>query len=111
MLAVYQAVLAAGEHARSGQGPSLIDCLTYRWRGHSKSDRNLYRTPEEIEEWKHNCPIRRFKQVLVDAAVMTRDEVEAIDQAAKAAIDRAAEEALTFPEPSPENMEDEVYAP
>ena len=110
VLAVYEAVMAAGEYARSGQGPSLIDCLSYRWRGHSKSDRNLYRTSQEIDEWKHKCPIRRFKQVLVDAAVMTGDEAEAIDQAAKVAIDRAAEEALTFPEPSPENMEDEVYA-
>jgi pyruvate dehydrogenase E1 component alpha subunit len=110
VLAVYEAVMAAGERARSGQGPSLIDCLSYRWRGHSKSDRNLYRTHEEIEEWKHKCPIRRFKQVLVEAAVMTGDEAEAIDQAAKAAIDRAAEEAQTMPEPSPENMEDEVYA-
>jgi TPP-dependent pyruvate/acetoin dehydrogenase alpha subunit len=111
VLAVYEAVLAAGERARSGQGPSLIDCLSYRWRGHSKSDRNLYRTHEEIEEWKLKCPIRHFKQLLVEAAVMTRDGVEAVDQAAKAAIDRAAEEALTFPEPSPENMEAEVYAP
>jgi pyruvate dehydrogenase E1 component alpha subunit len=111
VLAVYEAVLAAGEYARSGQGPSLIDCLSYRWRGHSKSDRNLYRTHEEIEEWKAKCPIRRFKQVLTEGAVMTRDETEAIDQAAKSAIDRAAEEAQTFPEPSPENMEAEVYAP
>ncbi|MGE5374430.1 MAG: thiamine pyrophosphate-dependent dehydrogenase E1 component subunit alpha [Bacteroidota bacterium] len=111
VLAVYEAVLEADERARSGQGPSLIDCLTYRWRGHSKSDRNLYRTAQEIDEWKHKCPIRRFKKVLVDSAVMTEEEVEAIDQAAKTAIDRAAEEALTFPEPSPENMEEEVYAP
>jgi acetoin:2,6-dichlorophenolindophenol oxidoreductase subunit alpha len=111
VLAVYAAVKAAVEHARSGQGPSLVDCLSYRWRGHSKSDRNLYRTPQEIEDWKLKCPIRHFKQVLVDGAVMTRDQVEALDQTAKAAVDRAAEEALTFPEPSPENMEDEVYAP
>ena len=92
-------------------GPTLIEAKTYRWRGHSKSDRNLYRTQQEIEEWKHKCPIRRFKKVLVDAAIMTNDEVEGIDQAAKTAVDRAAEEAQTFPEPSPENMEDEVYAP
>jgi pyruvate dehydrogenase E1 component alpha subunit len=111
VLAVYEAVAAAVEYARSGQGPSLVDCLSYRWRGHSKSDRNLYRTAQEIEEWKHKCPIRRFKQTLVDAAVMTREEVEAIDQAARVAVDRAAEEALTFPEPSPDHMEDEVYAP
>jgi acetoin:2,6-dichlorophenolindophenol oxidoreductase subunit alpha len=111
VLAVYEAVTTAGEHARSGQGPSLIDCKSYRWRGHSKSDRNLYRTAQEIEEWKQKCPIRRFKQVLVDAGLMTIDEAEEIDRAAKAAVDAAAEEALTFPEPSPENMEDEVYAP
>lgn len=111
VLAVYEAVLEADERARSGEGPSLVDCLSYRWRGHSKSDRNLYRTAQEIDDWKHKCPIRRFKKVLVDAAVMTSDEVEALDQAAKTAVDRAAEEALTFPEPSPENMEDEVYAP
>ena len=110
VLAVYEAVKEAGERARAGEGPSLVDCLTYRWRGHSKSDRNLYRTNQEIEEWKHKCPIRRFKNTLVDAAVMTREEVEALDQAAKTAIDRAAEEAQTFPEPSPENMEEEVYA-
>ncbi len=111
VLAVYEVVRQAGERARAGEGPSLIDCQSYRWRGHSKSDRNLYRTHEEIEDWKARCPIQRFKQVLVDAAVMTNEEVEALDQAGKTAIDRAAEEALTFPEPSPENMEDEVYAP
>ena len=111
VLAVYEAVLAADERARSGQGPSLVDCLTYRWRGHSKSDRNLYRTAQEIEEWKHKCPIKRFKNVLVEGGAMTRAEVEGIDQAAKTAVDRAAEEAQTFPEPSPENMEEEVYAP
>lgn len=111
VLAVYEAVLEADERARSGEGPSLVDLLSYRWRGHSKSDRNLYRTAQEIDDWKHKCPIKRFKKVLVDAAVMTTDEVEALDQAAKTAVDRAAEEALTFPEPSPENMEDEVYAP
>lgn len=111
VLAVYEAVMEAGERARAGQGPSLIDCFSYRWRGHSKSDRNLYRTNQEIDEWKQKCPIRRFKQVLVDGGTMTKDEVEGIDQNAKAAVDRAAEEAQTFPEPSPENMEDEVYAP
>lgn len=110
VLAVYEAVLEAGERARQGEGPSLIDCITYRWRGHSKSDRNLYRTSQEIEEWKQKCPIKRFKNVLVKAAVMTVEEVEALDLAAQAAIDRAAEEAQTLPEPSPESMEEEVYA-
>jgi pyruvate dehydrogenase E1 component alpha subunit len=111
VLAVCQTVAAAVEHARSGAGPSLIENVTYRWRGHSKSDRNLYRTQEEIETWKERDPIKRFKEVLVEAGVMEGEEAEAIDREAKATIDRAAAEALTFPEPSPENMEDEVYAP
>jgi acetoin:2,6-dichlorophenolindophenol oxidoreductase subunit alpha len=111
VLAVFETVRAAGEYARTGSGPSLVDCKSYRWRGHSKSDRNLYRTPQEIEEWKQRCPILRFKKVLVDAGMMSQEEVEALDEAAKQAVDLAAEVALTFPEPSPENMEDEVYAP
>jgi len=111
VLAVYQVTGSAVQRARDGHGPSLIENYTYRWRGHSKSDRNVYRTPEEIEAWKQRCPIRRFKEVLVQAERMNAEEVEAIDQEARATIDRAAEEALTLPEPSPDNLEDEVYAP
>lgn len=111
ILAVYQATRTAIDRARAGEGPSLVENVTYRWRGHSKSDRNLYRTQEEIDDWKTRDPIVRFKKILVEARVMTHEEVEAIDRQAKATIDQAAEEALSFPEPSPENMEDEVYAP
>jgi pyruvate dehydrogenase E1 component alpha subunit len=111
VLAVYRSVREAIERARQGSGPSLVDNVTYRWRGHSKSDRNLYRTQAEIDNWRARCPIVRFEGVLSEYGVMTEDELEAIDQAAKETIDRAAEEAATMPEPSPENMEDEVYAP
>jgi TPP-dependent pyruvate/acetoin dehydrogenase alpha subunit len=111
VLAVYEVVKEGVERARAGEGPSFIENVTYRWRGHSKSDRNLYRTQEEIDEWRKKCPIVRFKKVLVEAELFKADEVEAIDQQAKATIERAAETALEMPEPSPENMEDEVYAP
>ncbi len=111
VLAVYQVTQAAVERARKGEGPAFIENYTYRWRGHSKSDRNVYRTQAEIEEWKQRCPIARFKQLLIEAHVMTQQEVDAIDAQAKEAIERAAEEALTCPEPSPENLEAEVYAP
>ena len=111
VLAVCQAVGTAIERARAGEGPSLVETHTYRWRGHSKSDRNVYRTQEEIEDWRKRCPIVRFKQVLKEAEIMNAEELEAIDLEAKATIDRAAEEALTYPEPSPDNLEDEVYAP
>jgi pyruvate dehydrogenase E1 component alpha subunit len=71
----------------------------------------VYRTQEEIESWKQRCPIRQFKRVLQEAGVMSAEELETVDREAKATIDRAAEEALTLPEPSPDNLEDEVYAP
>ncbi len=110
ILGVYQIVSEAVERARSGEGPTLIENITYRWRGHSKSDRNLYRTKEEIAEWMERCPINSFKELLIESKVMTSEEVDQIDRKAKEVIDLAAEEAITFPEPSPENMEDEVYA-
>jgi len=111
LLAVYQVVQAAAGRARAGEGPSLVENYTYRWRGHSKSDRNVYRTQAEIEDWKQRCPIVRFKQVLSEASVMSAADLEAIDARARATIDQAAEAALTFPEPSPDNLEEEVYAP
>lgn len=111
VLGVYQIVSEAVTRARSGEGPTLIENITYRWRGHSKSDRNLYRTKEEIAEWMERCPINSFKSLLIETQIMDQEEVDEIDRLAKETIDLAAEEALKFPEPSPENMEDEVYAP
>ncbi|NTU74862.1 MAG: thiamine pyrophosphate-dependent dehydrogenase E1 component subunit alpha [Anaerolineaceae bacterium] len=110
VLAVYTAVKDAVDYARSGEGPSLVENLTYRWRGHSKSDRNLYRTTEEIAEWQKNDPIPRFANTLLENNILTKEEIEAIDHLAEEKILKAAETAITFPEPSPENMEAEVYA-
>ena len=111
VLGVFQIVSEAVTRARSGEGPTLIENITYRWRGHSKSDRNLYRTKEEIAEWMERCPINSFKSLLIETQIMDQGEVDEIDRLAKETIDLAAEEALKLPEPSPENMEDEVYAP
>jgi TPP-dependent pyruvate/acetoin dehydrogenase alpha subunit len=111
VLAVYRAVKIAVERARAGEGISLVENLTYRWRGHSKSDRNLYRTSEEIKEWQQNDPIVRFAKLLIECRVIDPAEFEQLDEKCKNAITRAAETALTFPEPDPQNMEEEVYAP
>ncbi len=111
VLAVYQAVKIAIERARSGQGISLVENLTYRWRGHSKSDRNLYRTSDEIKEWQQNDPIVRFAKLLIDCRVIDQAEFDRLDKKSKDTITQAAETALTFPEPDPQNMEEEVYAP
>jgi TPP-dependent pyruvate/acetoin dehydrogenase alpha subunit len=111
VFAVYNAVSTAVKYVREGNGPYLVENLSYRWRGHSKSDRNLYRTPEEIAEWQAFDPIPRFASALVSAKILTEEEVKQIEEQAKKTIEAAAEEALKLPEPSPENMEAEVYAP
>ena len=111
VLAVYAGVKPAVERARSGAGPSLIENVTYRWRGHSKSDRNLYRTDNEIQDWMEKDPIVRFKRLLIESERVNESEVEHIDRQAFETVEHAAEEAMTFSEPDPTYMEDEVYAP
>lgn len=110
-IAVNIAVQKAVARARKGEGPSLVESLTYRWRGHSKSDRNLYRTAEEIEEWKRFDPIPRFAGVLMQYHVLDEQEVDTIDQCAQKAIQDATEIAISFPQPDPASVEDFVYTP
>ncbi|WP_429069498.1 thiamine pyrophosphate-dependent dehydrogenase E1 component subunit alpha [Bosea sp. OAE752] len=96
--------------ARSGEGPSLIECKTYRWRGHSKSDRNLYRSKEEIEEWRAQDPIRRLEDELkahdrFDAAALMK-----LEEDAQRDIDAAVEFARACPDPDPKDLTRDVYA-
>jgi pyruvate dehydrogenase E1 component alpha subunit len=111
LLAVKEAVQEAVDRARSGGGPSLVVNNTYRYRGHSKSDRNRYRTQAEIEEWQRKDPIRRFKQLLLDREILEEDEIEAIEKAAYAAIESARQFAESSPEPDMATILEGVYAP
>ncbi len=95
--AVAEASVAAIERARRGEGPSLIECKTYRHRGHSKSDRNRYRTKEEIDEWIAKDPIGRFEAQLVDCGVLTRDSIAAILNE----VDREIADGIAFAKDSP----------
>jgi len=110
VLAVYDAALEAVSRARAGDGPTLVECLTYRWKGHSKSDQELYRTKEEIETWKNRDPIRRFRGLLVDEGVINREEDAEIEEAAKRIIDEALEFAQASPEPALDTILEGVYA-
>jgi pyruvate dehydrogenase E1 component alpha subunit len=110
VLAVYEAVSQAVKRAREGKGPSLIENVTYRWRGHSKSDANRYRTREEIETWKQKCPIESFHARLIEEGVLTEEEADQIEQEAYAAIDGAVAFADASPEPALETIEEGVYA-
>ena len=106
---VAEAVAAATAHARTGKGPSLIECKTYRTRGHSRSDRNRYRSKEEIEEWVGRDPIPRFEAELVAHGIVTQDEVTAIREAAEAEIAAGIEFARTGTDPNPGEVTRDVY--
>ncbi|HID88873.1 MAG TPA: pyruvate dehydrogenase (acetyl-transferring) E1 component subunit alpha [Anaerolineae bacterium] len=110
VMAVYEAVKEAVDRARAGKGPTLVENITYRWRGHSKSDVNRYRTREEIEAWKKKCPIRRFRARLIEEGVLTEKEADRIRDEAYAAVDAAVAFAEASPEPSLDTIEEGVYA-
>jgi pyruvate dehydrogenase E1 component alpha subunit len=110
LAAVVAAVRPAVERARSGNGPTLVECKTYRLRGHSKSDRNLYRTKEEIEAWRENDAIRRLETEMLAHNRFTEAELRAIDEAAQRTIDSALEFAKASPDPDPRELTRDVYA-
>ncbi len=106
---VAEAVDAAVARARAGDGPSLVENLTYRWRGHSKSDRNRYRTKEEISEWMGRDPIARMVSMLVEHKVISKDEVSAIEAEAEQIINEAIAFAAASPDPKTEEATRDVY--
>lgn len=110
LFAVIAAAHEACARARRGEGPSLLECKTYRWRGHSKSDRNLYRSKEEIETWRGLDPIRRLCDALVEDRLLTVAETDMIEAEAAAEIDAAVEFARQSPDPDPADLERDVYA-
>jgi pyruvate dehydrogenase E1 component alpha subunit len=108
--AVYEATAQAVEHARAGNGPTLIEAVTYRWKGHSKSDQNLYRTREEIESWRQRDPIDRFEHALLEAETLTQAEVQAVRDQARDAVRDAVRVGQQGPPPSRDLLA-AVYAP
>ncbi len=109
-LAVYDAVLTAAERARSGEGPTLVECITYRWRGHSRSDRQLYRTRDEIKEWREKDPITRLAGKLIKAKMLTEDEQVAIKEKTRQSIEDAMVYAEASPAPDVSTVMEGVYA-
>jgi pyruvate dehydrogenase E1 component alpha subunit len=106
---VFEAAKVAVERARAGPGPTLIECLTYRHKGHSKSDKNLYRTKEEIEEWKTKDPIGRFETKLVEAGTMTQAEVEEISETVRNSVRTAIQDASNAPDSDPGELLSSVF--
>ena len=76
--AVFDAVTEAVARARAGSGPTLIEAVTYRHKGHSKSDQNLYRTREEIDAWRAKDPIGRFETALLESKTLAQEDIDAV---------------------------------
>jgi pyruvate dehydrogenase E1 component alpha subunit len=106
VIAVYKAVQEAAKRAREGNGPTLIEAVTYRWRGHSKSDRQLYRTREEVKSWMGKDPIHRFAKLLD----VNDEEFKKIEAQAKEEIRKAVEFAEASPEPDVATILEGIYA-
>jgi pyruvate dehydrogenase E1 component alpha subunit len=108
---VAEAALEAIARAREGKGPTLIECKTYRTRGHSRSDRNRYRTKEEIEAWKARDPISYFEESLAEQGLVNAKEAIAIREAAEAEIAAAIAFAQAGTDPSPDDVTRDVHTP
>ncbi len=107
---VYEAATQAIERARSGGGPTLLEAVTYRWKGHSKSDKNLYRTREEIAEWKERDPIAAFLASVTEAQSLDKEALAAIAQDAKEAVRESVRTGNAAPDSRADELLSAVYA-
>ncbi|MCJ7830894.1 MAG: thiamine pyrophosphate-dependent dehydrogenase E1 component subunit alpha [Desulfobacterales bacterium] len=112
VIAVHEAAVAAVQRGRKGQGPTLLECKTYRHHGHTEGDPGTaYRSKEEVAEWKSKDPIPRFEKRLVEMKILTAKKCEAIKQSIAAELAAGVEFAENSPYPEPGDLTTDVYAP
>jgi pyruvate dehydrogenase E1 component alpha subunit len=112
VMEVYNAASKAVRRARAGEGPTLIECKTYRWRGHHEGDPNQgarYRTKEEINMWKEKCPIERLAKQLIQDNVATKKKLSAIEKEVLEEIESAVAFANESEFPTLQEMYEDVY--
>ena len=107
--AVHDAALRAVDRARAGGGPMLIECVTYRWRGHFEGDPQPYRTQEEVESWKGRDPLKRTEARLFETGLADRKTLDAIWEDIRRSVDVAVAYARQAPLPEPESALTDVY--
>jgi len=107
--AVHAVAVTAIKRARTGEGPSLVECKTYRWEGHSVFPRPDPRPAQEIEDWRKRDPIAALLQVLLDNGILDADGQSQIEEEVAALIDEAESFARSSPLPDPETAFDDIY--
>jgi pyruvate dehydrogenase E1 component alpha subunit len=110
VLAVYETAKAAVARARAGEGPTLIEALTYRFRGHSLADPDELRSKEEKDFWMARDPIKKLAAYMVEQNLATQSELKAIDDEIQALVDDAVEFAESSPEPDPSELRRYIFA-
>jgi pyruvate dehydrogenase E1 component alpha subunit len=106
---VHEAVGRAAERARKGDGPTFLEFKTYRFRGHSMSDPQKYRTKEEVAEWKQRDPVELIKDRILSQKIATEEELAAIDAKIKVQVDESVTFAEESPWPKPEEAFEDIY--
>ncbi|HJW14568.1 MAG TPA: thiamine pyrophosphate-dependent dehydrogenase E1 component subunit alpha [Thermoanaerobaculia bacterium] len=110
VLAVYEATRRAAARAREGGGPTLVEAITYRMKGHAEHDSQAYVPKEELEDWKRRDPIERYVRWLVESGAASAEELARVDRSVAEELDRDAELALASPFPAPGEALENVYA-
>jgi 2-oxoisovalerate dehydrogenase E1 component len=111
VLAVYETSGVAIRRARSGQGPTLLECRTYRTRAHAEGMRDAgYRLREEVEQWKGRCPIKRFRETLIASGQFNQADLAAVEASVKAEVEDAVRFAKSSPYPEPATAGDHVFS-
>ncbi|MCC5423301.1 pyruvate dehydrogenase (acetyl-transferring) E1 component subunit alpha [Clostridium botulinum] len=109
VFAVYEAAKEAIKRAREGKGPTLIECKTYRHRGHFEGDPCVYKPTEEQEEWLAKDPIPRFEKYLVENEILTEEKLKEVQKKVESQIDEAVDFANNSPYPELESVLEDVY--
>ncbi len=109
-VAVYEAAAEAVQRARRGDGPTLLECRTYKWMGHYIGDPGAYRPPAEVAEWKARDPLLGFEAYLTGSGALTPEEVAGVHQAVEQELEAAVEFARRSPSPLPEQALEDLRA-
>jgi pyruvate dehydrogenase E1 component alpha subunit len=110
VLRVYETARAAVQRARRGEGPTLIECRTYRHMGHSRIDPATYRPREEVEDWLRKDPIQRLRREIIKGRHVSDAELQDLERAVAKNVESAVEFAMESPDPSSEEALDDIYA-
>jgi len=110
VVAVYEATLNAVKRAKKGEGSTLIECKTYRRRGHSRADPAKYRPKNEVQEWLGKDPIKLFKERLIQGSILSESEIADVEKEVETRIAEAVRFALESAYPMPQEALQDVYS-